>query len=85
MYELKFSKQVVKVLRKLPKNVKQHIEQKLQQLAKNPFDMAHVKALTNLNAYRLRVGDWRIIYTVEEACLEIWIIKLASRGEVYKS
>jgi len=34
--------------------------------------------------YRLRVGDWRIIYKIEREQLIIMVLKVAARGEIYK-
>ena len=85
MYSIKYSKQAIKVLRKLPKNVSTKICNKIGELATSPYSHSQVKNLKGVNAYRLRVGDWRIIYTVEDQALEVWIVKVASRGEVYKS
>ena len=40
--------------------------------------------LRGIDASRLRIGDWRIIYQVKDEILEVWVIKIAPRGEVYK-
>jgi len=58
--------------------------QKIKSLALNPHDMGNVKKLTNHPGYRLRVGDWRVVYTVKDAELVIHVVKIKTRGEVYK-
>lgn len=37
-----------------------------------------------VEGYRLRVGDWRVIYHIDDKVLKILVIKIASRGGVYK-
>ena len=71
------------MLRKMPRNLADRITSKLQELAKSPYSSSQVKLLKGMDACRLRVGDWRIIYTVQHDALEIWVIKIASRGDIY--
>ena len=61
-----------------------NIAKKVRQLAIEPKKMQNVKKLTNHPGYRLRFGDWRIVYTVKEKEVLIHVIKIKSRGEVYK-
>ncbi len=37
-----------------------------------------------MEGYRLRVGDWRVVYTLEEARLIIAVVDIGSRGGIYK-
>lgn len=48
------------------------------------MDTSQVKSLKEIDGYRLRVGDWRIIYSIKDQEFEIWIVKIAPRGDVYK-
>ena len=84
MYKITFSKNADKTLRGLPRNIALIIGKKLKELADNPNGMRNVKRLTNHPGYRLRVGDWRIVYTVHDNELIIHIINVKTRGEVYK-
>jgi len=43
-----------------------------------------VKKLTDHPGFRLRVGDWRVVYTVSYDQLVVHVIRIAQRGEVYK-
>lgn len=86
MYKILFSKQADKTLRQLSRNVAVLIRQKLIQLAENPYaPNQNVTNLQNRLGYRLRVGNWRIIYDVEDEQLIIRVIKIASRGDIYRS
>ena len=84
MYRITFSKRADKVLRRIPRNIALIIRKKIKELAKNPHRMGNVKQLTNHPGYRLRVGDWRIIYTVNDNELLIHVIKVKTRGEAYR-
>ena len=51
------------------------------QLAADPYGMAGVKKLTAREGYRLRVGDWRILYTIRNDVLIICILDAGNRKE----
>ena len=84
MYRITFSKNADKVLRRIPRNIALNIRKKIKELAQNPHRIRNVKQLTNHPGYRLRVGDWRIIYTVIDNELLIHVINVKTRGEAYK-
>ena len=84
MYKIIFSKSADKALRRMPRNIALNITKNIKQLANNPHKMPNVKKLTKHPGYRLRVGDWRIIYTEREKELLIHVINIKTRGEVYK-
>lgn len=84
MYKVTFSKQAYKSLRRMPRNTAVNISKKIKELAVNPHGMRNVKKLTDHPGFRLRVGDWRVVYTVYEKEILIHIVKIKSRGEVYK-
>lgn len=85
MYRIVFTKQADKTLRKMPRNRAVQIRRKLDELAQDPYGTNNnVTKLQERPGYRLRVGDWRIIYEVEDDVLRIIVMKVASRGEVYR-
>jgi len=84
MYRIVFSQKADKALRTMPRNMALTIRKKIIELAKDPYKMRNVKQLTNHPGYRLRVGSWRIIYTVNKDELLILVINIKTRGEAYK-
>ncbi len=84
MYLVTFSKRADKFLRRMPNNTAKIIAKKIQELAEAPQKMRNIKRLTDHPGYRLRVGDWRIVYTINEKEVLIHVIKIKSRGEAYK-
>ena len=84
MFTVTYSKRALKAMRRLPANKARLIKAKLCELAVDPEQMRNVKKLTNHPGYRLRVGDWRVIYVVEHEELRVVVIDVASRGEAYR-
>jgi mRNA interferase RelE/StbE len=84
MYKIFFSKNADKTLRRMPQNLALKIAKKIRELSNDPHGMRNVKKLTNHPGYRLRVGDWRIVYTVNDDALIIHVINVKTRGEIYK-
>ena len=84
MYELRFSLAAAKVLKKAPREVAVRIRLKLDELAVDPFNTPNVKKLTDHPGYRLRVGDWRVLYLVEREVLVVQVVEIGHRKEVYR-
>ncbi|MBE7467751.1 MAG: type II toxin-antitoxin system RelE/ParE family toxin [Anaerolineae bacterium] len=85
MYKIVFTRQASKSFQKLPQHVAVQIREKLAQVAIDPFAQhPFVTKLQNRPGYRLRAGDWRVIYDLQKEELMILVLKIASRGEVYR-
>ena len=84
MYQIVYTKEAAKTLHKLPRNAARLIQEKLEDIAANPRTQRNnVTKLQNRPGYRLRVGDWRVIYKIDDDQLVILVLKLGSRGGVY--
>lgn len=64
-------------------SVRVWIARALARLADAPRDSANIKALVG-GHYRLRVGDWRVIYTFEDDVLVVLVLRVGHRREVYR-
>ncbi len=85
MHTIAYSKTAAKSLQRMPRNTAQLIREKLEIIAANPYaDHPNAKKLQGREGYRLRVGDWRVIYKIHNDELIIVVLKIASRGEIYK-
>jgi len=60
------------------------VRTKIRELALDPFATHDVKKLAGRPGYRLRVGEWRVIYEIEEGEIIISILKIAPRGGAYR-
>ena len=85
MYKIVYSKEAEKVLTKLPQNTARLIRDKMVAIAANPYaNHPNAKKLQGLDGYRLRVGDWRVVYKIRNQELIVIVMKVGSRGDVYK-
>ena len=84
-YRIVFTKQADRTLRKLPRNVSDLIRSKLDQVAADPHaHHGNVTKLQNRSGFRLRIGDWRVIYEIQDDQLVILVLKIAPRGGIYQ-
>ncbi len=83
-YRLEFKPSAERELRKLPSIVVARVSGVIDSLVVNPFPAHSVKLAGSINAYRIRVGDYRIVYTVENKVLLITVIRVRHRKEAYR-
>ncbi|MFC2170827.1 type II toxin-antitoxin system RelE/ParE family toxin [Calditrichota bacterium] len=72
-----------KDMRQLPDNALKRVVFKILALEDNPFPHDHIK-LKGQPGYRLRVGDWRILYEVVKQQREVTIFAVRHRSKAYK-
>lgn len=83
-YRIEFSKTARRQIERLPLGVRSRIERKLQVLADDPRPRGVARmAGTNLG-YRLRVGDYRVVYEIEDEILLVLVIRVAHRRDIYR-
>ena len=84
-YRTEFSRQAVKRRDRVDQVTFQRIEHRLDELEANPYDPRISKPLKGLQGTRSsRVGDWRILYTVNPSIEMIYIVAIRPRGEAYR-
>ena len=84
-YTLLIKKQAKKALQSVPQPDRTRITEKIVLLGENPDDLSlDIKKLQGEPFFRLRVGQWRIIFDRDNAVKIISIEKIKSRGGVYK-
>ena len=81
MYKIVIKKKAKKFIDKLPKNERLRIAKAIQALP-NGEDIKKLKGYTDL--LRLRVGDYRIIYTVNHSEVVVIVVDAGNRGQIYK-
>lgn len=78
-----YSKQAAKKLGRMPASEADRIRQKIVPYAEDSASLANnVKKLEGVEYYRLRVGDWRVIFREDGFIVDV--IKVAARGEAYR-
>lgn len=83
-WEIILHHRVERVLRRLPRDLKQRIDRAILALAIDPRPPGCRKLVGYDHLYRVRVGDWRISYAVEDDRLIVLIIEVAPRGGAYR-
>jgi len=84
MYTLEYSKQAIRALMRMPTNTSATIRGKLLELAQDPLAARNVKKLSDHPGYRLRVGDWRVLYLLDNGKLIVYVAEIGARGGIYK-
>jgi mRNA interferase RelE/StbE len=84
MHSIEYTKQAVKALAAMPNTTRELVKAKIQALAANPTGATNAKKLVGRPGYRLRVGDWRVIYTLDSGRLVVLVLEIGTRGGSYK-
>ncbi len=82
-YELTYTPRAQRAIERLPREIQKRIFRSIEALASNPRPPGSVK-LTGEEAYRIRVGDYRVIYTIYDDRLLVLIIDIGHRREIYR-
>jgi mRNA interferase RelE/StbE len=82
-YEVYFKESVEKDLRVIPKKDLNKILHRIELLAAEPRPPGCEK-LTGLERYRLRQGRYRIVYSIQDKKLTVWIVKVGPRKDIYR-
>lgn len=83
MRTISYSKDALKVLKRMPRPEAQRIRRKITAYAEDPAAQRNsVKALVGSEYVRLRVGDWRVI--MDNRSTVLLVLKIGSRGDIYR-
>ncbi|MFI5200780.1 MAG: type II toxin-antitoxin system RelE/ParE family toxin [Candidatus Kapaibacterium sp.] len=84
-YSITFSRAARKELESLPAMIVERIFKKIEALAALPRPQGVIQLEGEENLYRIRVGDYRVIYTISDKSKTIDIIHIRHRSEAYRS
>ena len=82
-YRIEVKKSAAKELRKIPRKVLTRILDRIRSLSDDPRPEGSIK-LTNKDEYRLRIGKYRVLYSVEDNVLTVYIVKAGHRKDIYR-
>jgi len=83
MYRVKLSNHTAKALDKIQRDLYLRIYEKLKTLKDNPRPKGCIK-LTDLDGYRIRVGNFRVLYEINDKEKTIYIYEILDRKRAYK-
>ena len=81
-YKIEMKQSAVKELNKIPAKDLKKIAAKIESLSTNPRPMGCEK-LSAMERYRIRQGNYRILYAIEDDILTVYVVKIGHRKDVY--
>jgi mRNA interferase RelE/StbE len=83
-FQIEWKRSALKELQKLPRQTISKIVSAVGDLAEQPFPPGMRKLVGTEHTYRLRVGDYRVIYDVFQSKLTVEIVRIRHRKDAYK-
>lgn len=83
-YRVEFTTAAARELRKLDAGIRRRILSGIAELAQDPRPAGCKKLAGESNAWRIRIGDYRVLYDVVDDVLVVTVVRVAHRREVYK-
>lgn len=83
-YKVQLAPAAKKQIKKLSKPIQKKVVKRLEELKDDPRPAGVEKLTDTDNLYRIRLGDYRIIYTIEDEVLLVLVVTVADRREVYR-
>ncbi len=84
MYKVDVGSKASKFLRKQSASIQHQIVRKLRELEHNPRPAGCKRLQGNRDLYRIRSGDYRIIYTIKDNQLLVLVVQIGHRRDVYR-
>ena len=85
MYKISYSTKSLKFLKRSDPKLRKLLMERINLLAQDPFNnILDVKKLKGREGYRLRISNYRVLYTVEQQIVTVHIVDIAHRREVYQ-
>jgi len=83
-YDVSFKPSADRQLRELPADAQRRIVDKVAGLASNPRPAGVVELTGGENLWRIRIGDYRVIYEIHDDRLVVLVLRLANRTDMYR-
>jgi mRNA interferase RelE/StbE len=83
-YQVQIARRAVKTLAALPRREQQRIRAAIDLLAQTPRPPGCIAMAGEPSVYRVRVGDYRIVYQVSDAVLLVQVVRIGHRRDVYR-
>jgi len=83
-WRIEFSRSAARQFTALPRKEQERLRARIDRLAENPCPSGVKKLAGEEGLYRLRSGDYRVVYTVQDEVLVVLVLKVGHRREVYR-
>lgn len=84
MFKVSITPSAERELKRLDRPVKNRITSAILELASNPRPHGCLKVRSEEGVWRIRVGDWRVGYLIEDKASEVLVVKIAHRRDFYE-
>lgn len=84
MYQIKVAEDAAKFIRKQDKHIQRQIINNIRALAQTPRPQGFKKLQGYKDLYRISSGNYRIVYTIREKTLLVFIVRIAHRKDIYR-
>ena len=84
-YRIEFVRSAAKAYARLDPTLKRRIDRELTRLCESPRHPAVIRLQSDEEIYRFRIGDLRVLFSVEDQILLVLIVKIGHRGSVYRA
>ena len=84
MFHVTIKPAAEKQMDRLPAQIRQRVTKALDALSENPRPPGCLKLKGEDDLWRIRVGDYRIVYAIEDAELIVLVVRVAHRKDVYQ-
>lgn len=84
-YRIGVKKSAAKSLKKIPKSDRKRIIEKIDELSESPLDPKTTKLKGDNPFHKVRIGDYRIVYEIQDDVLLILILKVGHRKDIYRN
>jgi mRNA interferase RelE/StbE len=83
-FRLTFARSAAKELERLDPPIARRVMPAIQKLVHDPRPPGSVKLRGSQNEWRIRVGDWRVVYTVDDKLRMVDIVAIRHRSDIYR-
>jgi mRNA interferase RelE/StbE len=84
LYSIQFTSRALRDLSSLDRTLQQRVRRHIDRLAQDPFPPGTKKLHAEEPFFRIRVGDYRVVYQVDGRQLRVVVIKIGHRRDVYR-
>lgn len=84
-YKLEFASRAAREFRKLPPQEQQRISVSIDRLIVNPYPPGSQKVQGHSDLFRIRVGNYRVIYDIQDDILIVLVVRIGHRRDVYRN
>jgi len=83
-YAVQIAPSALRALKKLDRTTRRRVSHEIDRLADDPRPIGATKMRGDEQAWRVRVGDYRVIYTIEDAVVIVYVIAVGHRRDIYR-